>query len=419
MSDRRPTQRPAGSAPRRPAPARPGTSTGRPAPRPANGRRPPARRRRRASGRFFVVLAVFVLIIVILAVVLLLLKPSDAPQTGQPVSAQQSMAPAQQDATATQPEQVSGSALSDMLADEDSALAGLTSDQQVDVTDLSINPDLAPEWKNVLLLGTDQRAQGVTSRSDTMIICSINTQTGEVKLASFMRDIAVDLSGIGDYERYNPYRLNAANYFGGPDLAMKTINELCDLNIEDYVMVNFNGFAQVAEALGGVTMDITQTEMEAINYYVYTQAMIAQKYGWDESSLPDPTQELTQYGEDVHLNGRQTLAYARIRKIDSDWERTNRQRKVLVALMEQLEGANAMQLMQTGLTLLQYLETNLTIDEIVSIAVTVLNSNLENVETMTIPVEGSYVQETRNNQSMFYDVDWATNTRQLHNFIYY
>lgn len=128
---------------------------------------------------------------------------------------------------------------------------------------------------------------------------------------------------------------------------------------------------------------------------------------------------MTQYGEDVHLNGRQTLAYARIRKIDSDWERTNRQRKVLVALMEQLEGANAMQLMQTGLTLLQYLETNLTIDEIVSIAVTVLNSNLENVETMTIPVEGSYVQETRNNQSMFYDVDWATNTRQLHNFIYY
>lgn len=161
-------------------------------------------------------LAVFVLIIVILAVVLLLLKPSDAPQTGQPVSAQQSMAPAQQDATATQPEQVSGSALSDMLADEDSALAGLTSDQQVDVTDLSINPDLAPEWKNVLLLGTDQRAQGVTSRSDTMIICSINTQTGEVKLASFMRDIAVDLSGIGDYERYNPYRLNAATTSAAP-----------------------------------------------------------------------------------------------------------------------------------------------------------------------------------------------------------
>ena len=105
----------------------------------------------------------------------------------------------------------------------------------------------------------------------------------------------------------------------------------------------------------------------------------------------------------MHLNGRQALAYARIRKIDSDWERTNRQRKVLVAMMDKMRGTNAMQLLQLGMTLQQYLETNMTLEEIINIADKVLNSGLESAETMVLPVTDTYVQETRNNQSMFYD----------------
>ena len=84
----------------------------------------------------------------------------------------------------------------------------------------------------------------------------------------------------------------------------------------------------------------------------------------------------------MHLNGRQALAYARIRKIDSDWERTNRQRKVLVAMMDKMRGTNAMQLLQLGMTLQQYVETNMTLEEIISIADKVLNSGLDGAETM-------------------------------------
>ena len=119
------------------------------------------------------------------------------------------------------------------------------------------------------------------------------------------------------------------------------------------------------------------------------------------------------------MNGRQALAYARIRKIDSDWERTNRQRKVLVAMMDKMRGTNMLQLLQLGGSLMQYVETNMTLEEIISIADKVLNSGLEGAETMAVPVTDTYVQETRNNQSMFYDVDWTTNAREVQNFIYY
>ena len=95
-------------------------------------------------------------------------------------------------------------------------------------------------------------------------------------------------------------------------------------------------------------MDITEAEMNEINNNAYNQFQIAKENGWDESNLTSTNQYLHEYGEDVHLNGRQALAYARIRKIDSDWERTNRQRKVLVAMMEKMRGTNAMQLSAAG-----------------------------------------------------------------------
>ena len=166
-------------------------------------------------------------------------------------------------------------------------------------------------------------------------------------------------------------------------------------------MVNFTGFTQICEALGGIEMDITESEMNEINNNAYNQFQIAKENGWDESNLTSTNQYLHEYGEDVHLNGRQALAYARIRKIDSDLGApTNRQRKVLVAMMEKMRGTNAMQLLQLGMTLQQYIETNMTLEEIIGTADKVLNSGLDGAETMVVPVTDTYVQETRNNQSM-------------------
>ena len=424
MSDRRPPQRPASSAARRPAPsgARPSGSR----PSGGSGSRRPAPRRggKHASGRFFVFLGIVAVVIV--AVVLLIWQPWAATPAVNDQTADATQPPIAPVADSTQTDQTqaentaapdNATALSEMLGSEGSDIQGLSEEEMVQVSDLSVNTSLSPEWQNILLLGVDQRVQGESCRSDTMIICSINTETSEVKLTSLMRDMAVEFDDLG--ANNGTYRLNAANYFGGPELTMKTINELLGMNIEKYVMVNFTGFTQICEALGGIEIDITEEEMEQININSWNQYQIGLNNGWDESNLESTNEALTEYGENTHLNGRQALAYARIRKIDSDWERTNRQRKVLVAMMEKLEGTSAMELLQLGMTLQQYVETNMTLDEIVSTAERVLNSGLSGAETMVIPVTDTYTQETRNGQSMFYDVDWVTNTRELQNFIYY
>lgn len=459
MSDRRPPQQPtsstrygarptgyrssgaqssgyrsSGARPTGSRPAGYGASGSRPSgARPAGGsRRTPPRRGKRPNGRFYVFLGI--LLVVIVAVVLLIWQPwasGDDPSVSAfvaptPVVAGATAAPAMapsvpgaQQAQGDDAQAQTASPLSELLGSEDTNITGLTEDQMVDVTDLSINTGLSPEWMNILLLGVDQRVQGESCRSDTMIICSINTETSEVKLTSLMRDMAVEFDDLG--ANNGTYRLNAANYFGGPELTMKTINELLGLNIEKYVIVNFTGFTQICEALGGIEMDITEAEKEQINLNVWSQLQIAYENGWDESNLTDANGYLgpNDYGENIHLNGRQALAYARIRKIDSDWERTNRQRKVLVAMMDKMRGTNMLQLLQLGGSLMQYVETNMTLEEIISIADKVLNSGLEGAETMTVPVTDTYVQETRNNQSMFYDVDWTTNAREVQNFIYY
>ena len=244
-----------------------------------------------------------------------------------------------------------------------------------------------------------------------MIICSINTRTAEVKLTSLMRDMAVEFTDLGSNN--GTYRLNAANYFGGPELTMKTINELLGKNIEKYVMVNFTGFTQICEALGGIEMDITESEMNEINNNAYNQFQIAKENGWMRATSPAPTNTSTNTARtctSTAVRRRPTPAFVRS---TATWERTNRQRKVLVAMMEKMRGTNAMQLLQLGMTLQQYIETNMTLEEIIGTADKVLNSGLDGAETMVVPVTDTYVQETRNNQSMFYDVDWVTNAREV------
>ena len=326
MADRRPPQRPASSTRRRaatarafrraafgipPSGARPTGSRpagyGPPAPPSGGGPRaaPGARPRGAASvsGRFYVFLGIVALIII--AVVLLIWRPwASGPDPAiSAFVAPTPVVPALPPLLPWRPacrtrsrrrenaQAQTASPLSELLGSEDTNIAGLTEDQMVQVTDLSVNTSLSPEWQNILLLGVDQRVQGESCRSDTMIICSINTETAEVKLTSLMRDMAVEFTDLG--ANNGTYRLNAANYFGGPELTMKTINELLGMNIEKYVMVNFTGFTQICEALGGIEMDITEAEMNEINKNAYNQFQIAKENGWDESNLTDANGYLT------------------------------------------------------------------------------------------------------------------------------
>ena len=448
MSDRRPSspaRRPAqGSRPSgsRPAGSRPNPSSA--------SRRPAPRRKRHASGRFYLFLAI--LVVVIVAVVLLLWKPwatspdpiqsnSDAANPAATSSAGSSslgldLSDDQETDSVVASLDGSGddvSALSMHLGNEDEQLQGLSDEQLFQVEDLHINPDLPSEWKNVLLLGTDQRSLDESSRSDTMIICSINTTTGEVKLSSIMRDLAVEFDELGEYN--GTYRINAANYFGGPEMAMRIVNECFDMNIEDYVLVNFYGFQYMAQMLGGIDITITEAEAIEINRNLLQQARMSVNNGTltydeatgtfggeEEEGILKGTLFYLEEAGDVHLNGRQTLAYARIRKIDSDISRAERQRKVLFTLLEKLKGQSVTDLALLAYSMEPYFETNMNLEEIISIAQTVLSFDFSTLSSddmnFRLPVNGTYVQETRNEQSMFYDCDWQTNALQLYNFIY-
>ena len=285
----------------------------------------------------------------------------------------------------------------------------------IKVSHLSINESLPQEWMNVLLLGTDERNKNESARSDTMMICSINKNTGEVKLTSIMRDLAVELNDLG--KNSGTYRINAANYFGGPEYAMKVVNECFDMNIQYYVSINFYGFLDIAHALGGITVDITEEEMVEINRYVWNAHRVAEASGVEDVNRI-PLVELTQFGKDVQLDGRQTLSYARIRKLDSDYARASRQRETLGKLAEKLKqkGPAEVAMMLAGFA--PYVETNMDITEGIGIAMKVLQGDMSNIAGFRLPVEKTYEAKTVNEKSMLYDCDWAANARDLYTFIY-
>ena len=417
----RPSSQRGGSQPaRRPSSQRPPQRTGG-----SSGRRPAPKRRRNNNGPAIIAALAVVLLI---ALVLIIAKPfgphgdrsadnsavqtaSGTVQTGP--AEQQTVDAVPADATVDAAPQYDN--LQDQLADSDYDVGSLSAEQMAQVSDLHMNTSLPEEWLNILLLGTDERTLSDSARTDSMIICSINRNTGEVKLSSIMRDLAIEYTDIGQWN--GTYRINAANFFGGPKLAMRTVNEKFGMNIQYYVMVNFFGFQKIAQRLGGVDMDITKEEMDKINIMIVQQAKAAAAEGIDESDQENVFLET--YGENTHLNGRQTLAYARIRKLTGgDAMRTERQRKVLQKLMQKLKGLDAMQLASLAAEMFGQVKTNLPLDDIVTIALQVIGNGMGDVKSIHLPMNGTYKEETRNEQSMLYDCDFNTNAIQLYNFIY-
>lgn len=415
-SGARPANRPQGQN-RRPAPGR--------APQ---GRRPaPRRRRKTVQPRFFFILGV--LVVLIIALILIFsgkgdrttpgpqATPTVAPQNGGNLSnatvATQTVDPSTPD-TPAEPDSIGAMSDADDDDEEEDNAPQISSADQVQVADLSINTSLPSEWMNILLLGTDERSLSEPARTDTMIIASINPSTGQVKLTSLLRDAAVKFDDLGKYS--GTYRLNAANYFGGPQYAMKTINKLLDMNIQYYASVNFYGFTRIAQALGGIDVDITEAEMHEINKKQNQQYKAAINNGIDESQIINEKLEI--YGANTHLNGRMTLAYARVRNTDSDITRAERQRTVIIKLAEKLRGKSAPEIIALLTSLSSDVTTNMDLNTVGEIAIAVLSSGITNVETLRLPENSTYTLDRRNEQEMLYDVDWTHNALQLYNFIY-
>lgn len=214
---------------------------------------------------------------------------------------------------------------------------------------------------NILLLGLDGRSGYKGTRSDTMIILSINDQKQTIRLISLMRDTAVILPGYdrdGDgRDDYN--KLNAAFSRGGFDLLSKTIEQNFRLKIDQYIGVNFVTFPIAVDAAGG--LDLTLTRQEAAMVCAADQTL----ENWQKGFRPVGTQD-GQY----HLNGYQTLQYARIRKLaGNDFKRTERQRIVISALLEKAKGLNFFQLLNMVNQTVDHVVSNMNENELLQYAV--------------------------------------------------
>ncbi len=243
--------------------------------------------------------------------------------------------------------------------------------------ELSLTDGLPASRANILLLGLDKSHEN-SRRSDAILVASVGY--GQLKLTSFQRDTIVDIPGHGSG------KLNAAYAHGGPLLVMRTLNENFSLNITHYAAVDFQTLADLVDAIGGVDLDVTEGEAAVINRSVSRHRAALEARGY-------PADPLAQSGERVHLNGVQALAYARIRKLDSDFKRTYRQRTLLAAMLTKLRANlhHPMLLLRLGRVLTRSVDTNISPLLLLCLGEKVLVAGAP--ETLRIPVDGSYTDD--------------------------
>jgi len=257
---------------------------------------------------------------------------------------------------------------------------------------------------NILLIGNDSREQGTDGRSDAMILLSLSNQTKTIHMTSLLRDMYVEIPG------YDNNRLNAAYAYGGPELLMETLEENFDLEVNRYVQVNFQAFASLVDAVGGVELEVTNEEVQYINKYLVEYNMLEER--------PVDTDYLdTSLSGKIHLNGPQALAYCRNRYLGTDFGRTERQRKVLSAVFQNAPGLLKNEPLELMNEILPMVTTNLNQTEIMRLFFQAANVLSYDMIQGSVPVEGSYSNATIRGMSVL-EVDFDKNKEYIKSNIY-
>lgn len=226
-------------------------------------------------------------------------------------------------------------------------------------------------YRNIALFGVDARDKslGKGNRTDTIIICSINEDTGDIKLCSVFRDTYLNLGN----DSYN--KCNAAYAKGGPEQAINMLNMNLDLNITDYVTVGFTGLIDVIDGLGGVEIDVTEEEISHLNNY---QISMVGKTNDDINFYADEGKDYIAVKSPGRqkLNGLQATAYCRIRYVGNDFMRTWRQRTVLQEIMKVAKKSSLSDLNKVLNKVMPNVSTSLDVDEITSLLSQVTKYNV-------------------------------------------
>jgi len=277
---------------------------------------------------------------------------------------------------------------------------------RVDV-DLGIKPEVVKKIEtgnkitNIALFGLDRRDANEPSRSDSIMILSIDEKHKKMKMTSIMRDTFVDIKGHGKT------KINHAYAYGGAPLAIKTLNENFNLNIRDYVTVDFFNFEKLIDAIGAVTIDIRQDEISTMNSCIGEVSRIEKKI------IP----QITKSGPQV-LNGLQAVAYSRVRyTAGGDFQRTERQRTVLAALLTKIQSLGVKEFPTVVSKLLPYTETSIVSMDIIKLGKEVISFKKASMEQERFPLDGYCSGKTID--GVWYLVpNMDATVDQLHKYIY-
>ena len=253
-----------------------------------------------------------------------------------------------------------------------------------------------PNIENILIIGTDSRdVTRERGRSDALIVLSYNKKTGEIKMISILRDSLVPIEGHGWS------RINHAYSWDGVGLCVNTVNELFDLDIQRFVVVDFNGVTDFIDKIGGIDMYLTQAEANYINNY--SNGTLNLKEGTN------------------FLNGDRALVYMRIRKIDSDFKRTERQRKVIEAVAKKIIAEkNLSEIYDLTEFAFGLIKTNISFTELTGAVTDIATAAFRrgiNIQTQHVPYSDAYQYKYYNGMAIVsFNIDDAA--RRMNKFIY-
>ena len=288
-------------------------------------------------------------------------------------------------------------------------LENVTSDLQGNLSRYGISNEAAAFAKqhkivNVAVFGVDGRDGVEGDRTDTIMIASADYEHSKVKISSLMRDTYVYIN-----TKYGYDKINAAYAYGGPDLAVQTINENYDTPITDYVTVDFTSMVSLVNAVGGVTIDIeSEDELEWVNEYLIDVN--------DKVNTGSPA--LKKIGSQV-VDGSQALAYCRVRYVgDGDFDRTLRQREVFEQVLSKAMNLNPIEQFKLVQSTLPYVETSLTTLELIKYGLNLALMPSKDIEQSRFPTDDLVSLNTIDGVAYVVPDTLVENIKALYQFIY-
>ncbi|MGV3510218.1 MAG: LCP family protein [Sphingobacteriaceae bacterium] len=253
---------------------------------------------------------------------------------------------------------------------------------------------------SIALFGLDKRPGDLYGNSDVIMIISISEAAHKIKLSSIMRDTYVNIDSVG------MDKINAAYRIGGPQLSVKALNQNFNLDIQNFVSVDFNGMAHAIDALDGVEIDVKKEEVQWINAYL------------DENNRNSKVKPPYVSKDGLQtLNGKQAVAYTRIRYVGNDWARTERQRTVMGLLLKKLKEAGPAEYPKIVSKILPYVETSMPKFQLLTLGANVFLNNIRTVEERRFP----YRTESKGkiiNGTWYLVTDLKATSKSLFDFIY-